>query len=261
MLATVGYLGKTAIGASRVWLDLFSLAFAIVAKIFNRKSYNSTAVMVLINQIYFTAIQILPLFLIISSTIGFLLIGILLHLLRGLGLAEYAGRIIMGFVVTELSPFITVLFLALRSSSAMNAEIATMKVNKELHTLGVFHIDVVSYLFLPRVVCGVISVVLLSGIFSIVVLATGFVCSNLIFNMRMDDYANLLLNSAEISDIAIMLIKCSTFGFFITLIPIRSGLNATDDLTSIPVAVLNGMVNVFIAIFVIEALTLIARSI
>jgi len=118
-----------------------------------------------------------------------------------------------------------------------------------------------SYLFLPRVVCGVISVVLLSGIFSIVVLVAGFVCSNLIFNMNLDDYANILLNSAEISDIAIMLIKCSTFGFFITLIPIRSGLNATDDLTSIPVAVLNGMVNVFIAIFVIEALTLIARSI
>jgi phospholipid/cholesterol/gamma-HCH transport system permease protein len=217
--------------------------------------------MVLANQIYFTAIQILPLFLTVSVIIGFLVIGMFLHTLKELGLAEYLGRIIMGFVVTELSPFITVLLLALRSSSAMNTEIATMKVNKELHTLEVFNIDVINYLFLPRVLSGVISTVLLSGIFSIIVLTSGFACSKLIFGMSLDAYANLLLSSAEFSDIVILLVKCSTFGFFIALIPIRSGLNASDELTSIPVAVLNGMVKVFIAIVVIEVLTLIARSI
>jgi phospholipid/cholesterol/gamma-HCH transport system permease protein len=261
MLSAVTYAGKAAIGTSKAWLDYFSLALSITGKIFQRKAYNSTAVMVLKNQIYFTAIQVLPLLLTVAVIIGFLLIGIFVQILQELGLAEYLGRIIMGFVVTELAPFLTVLLLALRSSSAMNAEIATMKVNKELRTLEMFHIDIIGYLFLPRVISGVISVVLLSGIFSIVVLAAGFVCSNLIFDMSLDAYANLLLNSAEISDILILLIKCSTFGFFITLIPIRSGLNASDDLTSIPVAVLNGMVKVFIAIIVIEVLTLAARSI
>ena len=261
MLSAVEYVGKTALATSKAWQDYFSLASKILRKVFQRQSYSSTSVMVLINQIYFTSIQILPLFLTVAVIVGFLLIGIFVQILKDLGLGEYLGRIIMGFVVTELAPFLTVLLLALRSSSAMNAEIATMKVNKELHTLEMFHIDIISYLFLPRVISGVISVVLLSGIFSIVVLATGFVSSNLIFDMSADAYANLLLNSAEISDILILLIKCSTFGFFITLIPIRSGLNATDDLTSIPVAVLNGMVKVFIAIIVIEVFSLAARSI
>ena len=261
MLSAVEYVGRTALSTSKAWLDYFSLASKILRKIFQRQSYSSTSVMVLINQIYFTSIQILPLFLTVAIIVGFLLIGIFVQILKDLGLGEYLGRIIMGFVVTELAPFLTVLLLALRSSSAMNAEIATMKVNKELHTLEMFHIDIISYLFLPRVISGVISVVLLSGIFSIVVLVTGFVSSNLIFDMSADAYSNLLLNSAEISDILILLIKCSTFGFFITLIPIRSGLNATDDLTSIPVAVLNGMVKVFIAIIVIEVISLAARSI
>jgi len=261
MLSAATYAGKAAIRTSNAWLEYFSLALSITGRIFQKKTYNSTAVMVLKNQIYFTAIQVLPLLLTVAVIIGFLLIGIFVQILQGLGLAEYLGRIIMGFVVTELAPFLTVLLLALRSSSAMNAEIATMKVNKELHTLEMFHIDIISYLFLPRVISGVISAVLLSGIFSIVVLAAGFVCSNLIFDMSLDAYANLLLNSAKISDILILLVKCSTFGFFITLIPISSGLNATDDLTSIPVAVLNGMVKVFIAIIVIEVLTLTARSI
>lgn len=261
MLATVEYIGKAALNATKSWQDTLSLAFDIVLAVFKKKTYRSTTLTVLINQIYFTAIQILPLFLTVSVIIGFLLIGILLQTLKELELAEYLGRIIMGFMVTELSPLITVLLIALRSSSAMNTEIATMKVSRELHTLEIYNIDVLSYLFFPRVLSGVISVVLLSGIFSIVALISGFICSKLVFGMSQDTYANLLLNSAEVSDIIIILVKCSIFGFFITLIPIRSGLNASDELTSIPVAVLNGMVSVFIAIVIIEVLTLIARSI
>jgi phospholipid/cholesterol/gamma-HCH transport system permease protein len=48
---------------------------------------------------------------------------------------------------------------------------------------------------------------------------------------------------------------------FITLIPIRLGLHASQELTSIPIAVLNGMVMVFIAIMVIEVLSSIIRFI
>ena len=73
----------------------------------------------------------------------------------------------------------------------------------------------------------------------------------------MESYSNVLLSSANFYDIIISLVKCCTFGFFIALIPIRFGLHATNDLTSIPIAVLNGMVDVFIAIIFIEVLSLI----
>ena len=59
----------------------------------------------------------------------------------------------------------------------------------------------------------------------------------------------------------IVLLKSATFGFFITLIPISQGLNASQDFTSIPIAVLNGMVKVFLAIVVIEVLSSIVRFI
>jgi len=73
-----------------------------------------------------------------------------------------------------------VLLIALRSSSAINTEIAVMKVNNELKTLDVFNIDVISYLFLPRIINGVVSVVLLSSLFSILALLSGLLFSNLI---------------------------------------------------------------------------------
>jgi phospholipid/cholesterol/gamma-HCH transport system permease protein len=43
------------------------------------------------------------------------------------------------------------------------------------------------------------------------------------------------------------------------LIPIRFGLRASQDFTSIPIVVSGGMVNVFTAIIVIEVLSLITK--
>ena len=78
---------------------------------------------------------------------------------------------------------------------------------------------------------------------------------------NLNAYISLLVTSAQFSDLVILILKCATFGFFITLLPIRYGLTASNELTSIPIAVLNGMINVFIAIVIIEVISLILSSI
>lgn len=147
MTDIVERIGKTSMDATATFRDILSFAFTILFRMFQKKTYSSAMKMVLVNQIYFTSVQILPLFIGISIIFGSLLIGIVLQIIKNLGLAEYLGRILMGVVVTELSPFVTVLLIALRSSSAINAEIAVMKVNKELRILDTFNIDVIDYLF------------------------------------------------------------------------------------------------------------------
>ena len=122
-----------------------------------------------------------------------------------------------------------------------------------------FHIDVIDYLLVPRVINGIVSLVLLSSLFSVVLMFSGILFSNLIFGMGIDAYTSILLNSANFSDIVIALVKCAVFGFFVTLIPIHSGLRASHELTSIPIAVSGGMVNVFTAIMIIEVLSLITK--
>ena len=86
-----------------------------------------------------------------------------------------------------------------------------------------------------------------------------YLFSRMMFGMSSDVYSNLLLNSTDFSDIVIALFKCAVYGFFITLIPIRFGLRASRELTSIPVVVSQGMVNVFAAILMIEVLSLITK--
>jgi len=252
-------LGRLEISTSKSFLDTISFAFKVIRQMFHPRTYNSAMRMVLVNQIYFTSVQILPAFLITSAVMGSLLIGIVFELLKQLNLYDYLGNVLMGFIVNELSPLVTVFFIILRSSSAINAEMAVMKVDGEIKTLEIFRIDVINYLLIPRIINGVISIVLLSGLFSIALMFSGIIFAGVIFGINIDIYSTILLTSADFSDIIISLIKCATFGFFITLIPIRAGLNASREYTSIPISVSNGMVDVFITIVIIEVLSLVTK--
>lgn len=256
MITVLEYIGRRCLNLFNSFYDVIFFAATVTMKMFSKDSYNSAVRTVLLNQIYFTAVQILPLFVSISIIFGSTVIAITFQMIKQLGLDVYLGHILMGLVVKELSPFITVLLIALRSSAAINTEIAVMKVNKEIKTLEAYNIDVINYIYLPRIITGIVSVVLLSSLFSILALTSGMLFSKLIFNMSGDIYTNVLLKSANFYDIVITLIKCATFGIFITVIPIRFGLQASNELTSIPVSVLNGMIKVFIAIVFIEVMSL-----
>ena len=259
LMSFIEKIGNFETSLSKSFTDIFFFAGKVLIRMFRLKTYSSATRSVLVNQIYFTSVQILPIFLAVSILFGSLLIGIVFQLLKELGLTEFFGNVLMGLIVTELSPFFTVLLITLRSGSAINTEIAVMKVNGEINTLETFRIDVIDYLLVPRIINGVVSLVLLSSLFSVVLMFSGILFSNIIFGISIDAYTNILLNSANFSDILISLLKCAVFGFFVTLIPIRSGLRASHELTSIPIAVSGGMVNVFTAIMIIEVLSLITK--
>lgn len=261
MATFIENIGQAGIDMGRSFHDTLSFAGRVIIRMLDTRTYNSATRAVLLNQIYFTAVQMLPLFLISSILFGSLLIGVVFKIILDLGLASYLGKILIGLLVIELAPMITALLIALRSGSAINAEIAVMKVSREMRTLEAFRIDIIDYLFVPRIVNGIISVALLSSLFSIVVVVSGLLFANLFFGMSAAVYAGVLLDSADSGDLILSMVKAATFGFFITMIPIRSGFAATDELTSVPITVLRGMVKVFVALLIIEVLSLLTRMI
>lgn len=240
--------------------ETFAFAYEVFAHMLAPSTYNPAVRLVLINQIYFTSVQILPLFLTVSIILGTILIGVAGEYLRSIGMFHFFGAMIMGFVVKEVAPFVTVLLIALRSGAAINTEIAVMKVNRELAALEAYDISVIKYLLVPRVLNGIVSIVTLGFIFSICAVISGLMSSRFFFGLSFDDYISLLVDAFSLYDIVIMGLKCAVMGFFIVFIPIKFGMSATQELTSIPIAVLNGMVQVFIAIIVIEVAILIIDS-
>jgi len=240
-------------------LNFLSFVSKCLKNIFSGSFLNRAVFDVLVIQIYFTAYELLTLFIFLSVVYGSIFIGIVLQTVKSLGLVQYLGDIIMGLVVLEMAPLITVFLLALRSSSAVNAEIAVMKVNKEINALESFGIDPVKYLFVPRIISFILSVTILSAVFSIVVLFSGFVFSKIIFGMSAGIYASLIARSVTATDLLVMLFKSLTFGFLISVIPLYHGWRTKQSVTAIPVSVLKGMMSVFMSIILVEMLSLAAR--
>ena len=253
-------IGEKTIQSFASLMEVLRFILLCLVHILLPSSYNPAMIMVLVKQIYFTAVGILPLFFFMSVAFGSVIIGVVISLAMQYGLQERIGSILVSFSVDEFAPFFTALLISLRSSTAVNTEIATMKVNHELDTLREYRIDLIDYLFVPRIISGVISVTSLSILFAIIMLASGYIFAFFTMGMDLYTYKMLLLNAIEPKDLIVLISKGIAFGFVTMVIPIYSGLNAFDSYTAIPISVLNGMVKLFIAIFVIEVSSLLLQS-
>lgn len=213
------------------------------------KSYNSTMRAILIKQIYYTAIAVIPLFIIMATLFGSAIIGSIIAIATQYSLQDEIGYIIIKFIV-EFSPFFTVILVVLRSSTAINIKMALMQQNDEFTKLKEQKVDLINYLFLPRIISGVISVTLLCILFAIIMFFSGYIFAY--FYMKMDFYAYklMLIDAIEFKDLVALLGKSMAFGFVTMLIPLYSGLKTSTN------HIVNGMVKLFIALFFIEMLSL-----
>jgi len=261
LLKFIENIGNTTIDAISSVYEALKFTFICLLHMLKPHSYNPAMRVVLTKQIYFTTIEIIPLFSIMAIFFGSIIIGVIISLATEYGLQESIGSIIITFVIDEFSPFFTALLISLRSGTAVNTEIAVMNVNKELNTLKEYKIDMIDYLFLPRIIGGMISVVSLSILFATIMLSSGYIYTMFYMNMDFHTYKQLLISAIEVKDLMFLLIKSMAFGFVTMIIPIYSGLSAKKSYTSIPISVLGGMVKLFVALFFIEVLSLVLQSI
>ena len=144
-------LGEKTIQIFLSMLEMIRFILLILLHLISPKSYNPAMRMVLTKQIYFTAIGIIPVFTLLAFLFGSVIIGVVISLSTEYALQAEIGSIIITFVIDEFAPFFTALLISLRSGAAINTEIAIMNVNKELNTLKEYKIDLIDYLFLPRI--------------------------------------------------------------------------------------------------------------
>lgn len=261
ILKFVESIGDKTLNAFSAFYEALKFSIICTIHMLNFRSYNPAMRMVLTKQIYFTTVQIIPLFMLMAFIFGSVIIGVVIILATEYNLQEKIGSILITFVIDEFAPFFTALLISLRSGTAINTEIAVMNVNKELNTLIEYKIDLINYLFLPRIISGILSVTALSILFAIIMLSSGYLITLFVMNMDFHTYKYILISAIELKDIIVLLLKSIAFGFTTMLIPIYSGLKTANSYTAIPISVLNGMVKLFIAIFIIEVLSLVLQSV
>jgi phospholipid/cholesterol/gamma-HCH transport system permease protein len=218
----------------------------------DRATWNRATFDVVVKQVYFTAVQILHVFLGYALVISWLIITIILSTARDFGLTEFASEMTIRVLVLELLPFLTALFIALRSGSAINTEVALMQVNNELDALAHCKVPPMQFEFLPRLIGGVISVVTLAWL----ALLMGYVAIYGVNTAGFEPYTRTIANIIDFKIMAGLIVKCALFGLAVTLIPVTAGLETPKKLFMVPVSVLRGMMRVFFAIVTIEVVSL-----
>lgn len=256
LAVSIESLGAKLVGWFAVGYGMFVFLARAAILLLEPSTWNRATFDVVVKQIYFTAVQILHVFLGYVLVISWLIITIILSTARNFGLVEFASEMTIRVLVLELLPFLTALFVALRSGSAINTEVALMQVNNELDALEHCKISPMQFEFLPRLIGGVVSVVTLASLAGILALLIGYLA---IYGLNVSGFEPYTRTIAKIFDFQIMaglIVKCGLFGLAVTLIPVTAGLETPKKLFMVPVSVLRGMMRVFFAIVAIEVVSL-----
>lgn len=146
------------------------------------------------------------------------------------GFQQFGGEELIGPLVAlamarELGPVLTGLMVTGRSSSAIAAEIGTMRITEQIDALKTLCIDVHQYLIVPRILAGTIILPFLA-LFSIFCgVLGGYVVSVHILGLNPEQYSAGIKTFVEMADVRGGLIKSSVFGFILTAIGCYKGYN------------------------------------
>jgi phospholipid/cholesterol/gamma-HCH transport system permease protein len=135
-----------------------------------------------------------------------------------------------------------------------------MQINNELEALELVGVDPVEFEFMPRIVGGTLAVVGLTAVGIVIALALVYLVIEGIqpWSLPPGDFGNVLGKVFGIPALLVLWLKAIAFGLAVTVIPITAGVATPKRLAFAPISVLRGMVRLFVAIMLIEGLTLVA---
>ncbi len=151
-------------------------------------------------------------------------------------------------IVRELGPVLGGLMVAGRVSSAMAAELGTMRVTEQIDALVTLSTDPFKYLITPRLIAAVITLPILVLIANIIGFLGGYlICTERLW-LNAATYLQVTTDFLEQADIISSLVKASVFGFFIALMGSYHGYNSRGGAQGVGKATTNAVVSAFIAI-------------
>ena len=151
-------------------------------------------------------------------------------------------------IVRELGPVLGGLMVAGRVSSAMAAEIGTMRVTEQIDALVTLSTDPFKYLVAPRLVAGVITLPMLVIVANIIGVFGGFLVATQRLDFNPGNYLTVTMQFLEAADVYSSLVKAAVFGFFIALMGSYHGYYSSGGAQGVGRATTNAVVSAFILI-------------
>jgi phospholipid/cholesterol/gamma-HCH transport system permease protein len=236
----LGRIFTTNIGYTLRVLLMCYLAFRSLIK--DKSQSSRTILSVVLMQIYFTGWQAMPLITILSLASGTMIIFQSLANLNLLGGSQMMGGLLIAIIVREVAPLMTALLVVARSGTAVASEIGNMRANREIDALESMGINPISFIVLPRLLGGVISVVSLAIYFVLISLLGGFTIVKLLQNISFQFYIESISRAVASEDVGLFLLKNCFSGIIIFAIACDQGLSVQQSPTEVPVVTTRAVV-------------------
>ena len=204
-------------------------------------------------QMYYTAIQPLPMFLFIGVTCGFFALVIADSLMRPNGLAPHIPTVVAQAIVRELIPIVIALVVIGRSGTAISTELGYMRMNQEIDAFDAVGINIDYFLVLPRIVGVTTGTVALTVTMSAAALVGGFLTSHALNLVSVALDFEQILRALTPPTIFLALVKAVLFGMVISTVNCFQGLLVDRAFNEIPRANVRGAVQCYLGCFAINA--------
>jgi phospholipid/cholesterol/gamma-HCH transport system permease protein len=177
-------------------------------------------------QMYSIGIESLPLVTVIAVFIGATTVTQAVYQFSGFIPMKYLGLAVCKTLITEIGPVFTSMVVAQRISTAIGAEIGSMKINEQLDAMTCLNLDSIRYLFVPKTLACIIMLPVLVIWSECVAFVSSIFTVIFSVNITLHVYLTGLKLLFVPGDLIVGVLKTSVFGAIIALTGCHFGLEA-----------------------------------
>ena len=165
-------------------------------------------------------------------TVSGLFVGFVLGLqgyytLQRYGSSSALGLLVALSLVRELGPVVTALLFAGRAGTSLTAEIGLMKAGEQLSAMDMMAVDPVRRILAPRFWAGIITLPILSAVFSAVGILGGWVVGVVMIGVDPGSFWGQMQGGVDVSkDVGNGVLKSLVFGVTVTFVALLQGYEA-----------------------------------
>ena len=168
------------------------------------------------------------------------------------GGGNFVGMLMTILIVREVGAIMSGFAITSMIGSSLASELATMRVTEQVDAIDVLGVDPIRYLFVPRVLSGIVMMPFIVILASVVGVLLGAVTSDMFAGLTYRAYFDSAWLGLYMKDLWVSLLKASVFGGTIALISCTCGFHATGGAKGVGIATTKAVVWSFISIVVLD---------
>ena len=237
LIATLAFLGETLVTTIRLLLRPWKLRWTSIVAVMEEAGLDA-----------------MPIIAFLSFFVGLVVAYIGATLLRDFDLEVYTVELIGYSMLREFGVVLTGIVLAGRSNSSFTAQIGTMKMRQEVDAMETLGLKPMDILVAPRIIAMVLMTPALTFIATMAGIAGGIVVGWSSLDINPGVFLDRLRNAVEMQHFWVGMSKAPIFGFVVTLIACRQGLNVGGSVQSLGNSTTTSVVQGLFAVITLDAI-------